>query len=208
MSFFAIQNENLLSVELQNEVVLSRSGAMVAYEGEMTFSKAILGGEGIFRALKRKIAKEREQLMTVEGSGTVYFAHEAKEVSLIQLDDDKVFIESSCLLAYDTSLHTNVAFSGLHGMASDQGLFTTSVKGSGAVAVISDGNLLQLEVSAESPLFIDPDAFIAYTGELRREFILDINWKTAIGEASGESYQIKFTGQGMVYIQPSEQRPQ
>ncbi len=206
MSVFSIHSENLLAVELNDETVLSRAGAMVAYDGEMKFSKAILGGESLFGALKRKVANEKEALMTSTGRGLIYFAHNAKDLALVSLNGNKLFVESSALLAYDKALSTNVAFAGVHGMASGQGLFTTTVEGEGCVALMSDGPVLKLEVSPEYPLFIDPDAFIASEGELDREFIIDVNWKTAIGQASGESYQIKFTGQGIVYLQPSERQ--
>jgi uncharacterized protein (AIM24 family) len=53
---------------------------------------------------------------------------------------------------------------------------------------------------------VDPDAFVGYTGNVRQEFVFDVNWKTLVGQSSGESYQLKFTGQGTVYIQPSERR--
>ncbi len=206
MSVFSIHSENLLAVELNDETILSRSGAMVAYEGEMKFSKAILGGESLFGAIKRKVANEKEALMTSTGQGLIYFAHNAKDLALVSLNGNKLFVESSALLAYDKTLSTNVAFAGVHGMASGQGLFTTTVEGEGCVALMSDGPVIKLEVSPEFPLFIDPDAFIASEGSLDREFIIDVNWKTAIGQASGESYQIKFTGQGIVYLQPSERQ--
>ena len=46
MTTFQVTKDRLLMVSLQNEKVLSRAGAMVAYEGKIKFSKAILGGEG------------------------------------------------------------------------------------------------------------------------------------------------------------------
>ena len=206
MTEFTQENDCLLKVKLQNEKVYSKAGAMVAYDGQMKFSKAILGGEGIFGALKRKLTNESESLMTTEGMGTVYFAHKAREVSVIPINNDKIYIESSCLLAYDDNLTTNVAFAGLHGASSGQGLFTTTVEGTGHIAVISDGGLLKLEVSPNYPLSVDPDAFIAYQGDINREFVLDVNWKTTIGQSSGETFQIRFSGVGIVYLQPSEQR--
>jgi uncharacterized protein (AIM24 family) len=206
VTLFELENRCLLKVEVNNDKVFSLAGAMVAYDGQIKFTKSILGGEGLFGALKRRLANEGMSLMVSEGSGAVYFAHKAREVSIIPLNNEKIFIESNSLLAFDHELKTSVAFAGLQGAASGQGLFTTTVEGKGNVAVISDGNLLKFSVEPNSPLFVDPDAFIAYTGELNREFVIDVNWKTMIGETSGESYQIKFSGSGVVYIQPSERR--
>jgi uncharacterized protein (AIM24 family) len=200
---YVLKNKQLLQVGLNNEKVMCRSGAMVAYDGSVKFEKAILGGEGLFGALKRKATGEGMSVMTAGGTGTVYFAHEARMISVIPLAG-KLFVESSSLLVYDPSLRTNTAFAGLRGAASGQGLFTTTVEGSGNVAVISHGGLLDFEVTPQFPLFVDPDAFIGYVGQITQEFVFDVNWRTMVGQSSGESYQLKFSGNGMVYIQASE----
>ena len=199
-----MNTDRLLEVDLQNEKVLAISGAMVAYTGTMKFEKSLLGGEGIFGALKRKVTNEGMSLMQTTGNGTVYFAHNAAEISIIPLAQEKLFIESSSLLAYDAGLKTSTSFAGLRGAASGQGLFTTTVEGNGNLAVISRGNLITLEVDPNYPLFVDPDAFIGYKGNIQQEFVFDVNWRTMVGQTSGESYQFKFTGQGVVYIQPAE----
>jgi uncharacterized protein (AIM24 family) len=204
VSSFRINTDRLLEVDLQNEKVLAIAGAMVAYTGTMKFEKAILGGEGLFGALKRKVTNEGMSLMQTSGTGKVFFAHNAAEIAVIPLANEKLFIESSSLLAYDAGLKTNTSFAGLRGAASGQGLFTTTVEGSGNIGVISRGNLITLEVGPSYPLFVDPDAFIGYKGNISQEFVFDVNWRTMVGEASGESYQFKFTGQGVVYIQPAE----
>jgi uncharacterized protein (AIM24 family) len=194
----------LLEVELQNEKVMALSGAMVGYTGTMKFEKSLLGNEGLFGAIKRKVTNEGISLMQTTGTGTVFFAHNASEITVIPLTQEKLFIESSSLLAYDPGLKTNTTFAGLRGATSGQGLFTTTIEGSGNLAVFSRGNLITLEVDPKYPLFVDPDAFIGYKGNVTQEFIFDVNWRNMIGQASGESYQFKFTGQGLVYIQPAE----
>jgi uncharacterized protein (AIM24 family) len=204
MPSFSMKNKRLLQVDLSNEKVMSRAGAMVAYVGSVKFEKAILGGEGIFGALKRKATGEGMALMQVNGTGTVYFAHEAREISIIPLRNEKVFVESSCIIAFEQGLKTNTAFAGLRGAASGQGLFTTTVEGNGSVAIFADGGMLAFEVSGSSPLFVDPDAFIGFKGNITQEFVFDVNWRTMVGQTSGESYQLKFSGQGVVYIQGSE----
>jgi uncharacterized protein (AIM24 family) len=204
MTHFSQKCPCLLEVELRDEKVMALAGAMVAYAGTIKFEKSLLGGEGLFGAFKRKIANEGIALMQASGAGRVFFAHQAQEVTTIRLNHEKLCIESSSLLAFDSSLKTNVAFAGLRGAVSGQGLFTTTVEGEGQAAVISKGDLIALEVSPAYPLHVDPDAFIAYKGDIRQEFVFDVNWRTTLGETSGESYQLKFTGQGTVFIQPAE----
>ncbi len=204
MPTFSLKNDRLLEVTLMNEKVSALAGAMVAYEGQMKFEKLVLGGEGLFGALRRAVSNEGMPLMSTSGSGKVYFAHDAQTISILPLQNEKLFIESRNLLAFDQTLRTSTAFQGLRG-GSGSGFFTTTVEGNGNVAVFSDGNLIRLEVSPQwGPLFVDPDAFIAYKGNIQQEFHFDVNWRTMIGQTSGESYQLKFTGNGVVFIQPSE----
>ncbi len=204
MTSFRNNTDRLLEVTLQNEKVLAIAGAMVAYTGSIKFEKSILGGEGIFGALKRKVTNEGMQLMTASGTGKVYFAQNAAEITMIPLSNEKMTIESTSLLAYDTALKTGTNFAGLRGAVSGQGLFSTTVEGSGNIAVISKGNLIMLEVTPANPLRVDPDAFIGFKGDIKQEFVFDVNWRTMVGQSSGESYQHKFTGQGVVFIQPAE----
>lgn len=204
MSTFRVNSDRLLEVALNNEKVMTIAGSMVAYTGTMKFEKAILGGEGMFGALKRRVTGEGMSLMTVTGSGTLYCAQNASEIAVITLSNEKLFVESSGLLAYDAGLKTNTAFAGLRGASSGQGLFTTTVEGMGNVALIAKGGLIALEVSGNYPVFVDPQAFVGYKGQIQQEFVFDVNWRTMIGQASGESYQLKFTGQGIVYIQSAE----
>lgn len=204
MTSFRNNSDRLLEVTLQNEKVLAIAGSMVAYTGSVKFEKSILGGEGIFGALKRKVTNEGMQLMQTSGTGTVYFAQDAAEITVLTLNNEKMTLESSSLLAYDTALKTGTNFAGLRGAVSGQGLFSTTVEGSGNVAVISRGNLIMLEVTPANPLRVDPDAFVGFKGDIRQEFVFDVNWRTMVGQSSGESYQHKFTGQGVVFIQPAE----
>ena len=62
----------------------------------------------------------------------------------------------------------------------------------------------ELEVSGAAPLYVDPDAFVAFQGQLTQDFVFDVNWKNFIGQGSGESFQLCFSGTGTVFIQPAE----
>jgi len=203
---FRLNNDRLLEVSLQNEKVMALAGAMVAYDGTIKFEKSLTGGEGFFGVLKRMAGGESFSLMVTSGTGTVYFANQAREIVVVALDGEKIFVESSCILAMDAALKTNTVFAGLHGAAAGQGLATTTVEGKGNVALMSHGQMLEFEVNAQYPLFVDPDAFIAYKGDITREFVFDVSWQTLRGNTSGETYQLKFSGVGTVYVQPSERK--
>ncbi|MFB4302861.1 AIM24 family protein [Actinomadura sp. NTSP31] len=205
MAQFRLNGSKMLAVDLAGETIRALNGAMVAYEGRMAFKReGMTGGEGLRGALKRKIAGEGMTLMEVAGEGTVYLASEAAEVTLVQLTGDALFVESESLLALDGGLRTGVQFVGLRGMGTGQGLATTKVEGHGTVAIVSDGPAIALEVTPETPLSVDPHAYVGHHGQLRQDVVTDVNWRTVIGQGSGESVQFRYQGHGLVYVQPAE----
>lgn len=206
MPQFALANERLLEVTLQNEQIMARAGAMVAYEGNIKFEKAILGGEGFLSSMVRRVAGEGMALMQTSGQGVVYFAENAIELFVLPLQGEKIWVESSVIMAYDKSLRTATAFAGLRGMTSGQGLATTTVEGHGNLCIMADGGVIALQVTQQTPLCVDPDAFLGYKGNIRQDFVFDANWKTFVGQASGETFQLKFSGDGVVFIQAAERK--
>lgn len=205
MASFRPNGKRILEVHLEGETVKARSGAMIAYEGAVTFKKSSMGGgEGLRGALKRKLTGESLDLMDMEGRGLVYLASDATDVELIDLEGETLQVESSALLALGPGLTTAVTFTGLRGASSGQGLFTTTITGRGQVAVLSDGPAIALEVSGAYPLVVDPDAYVCSRGQLQQSFVTDVSWKTFAGDGNGEAYSLRFTGSGVVYIQPAE----
>ena len=205
MARFQLRSSRVLEAHLSGDSARAITGAMVAYEGDVSFKSTGVGGSGgLGAAVKRRMTGESLQLMDMKGSGVVYLAKSAMEIQLVQLAGDKLSVESSALLALDASLRTDVAFAGLRGASSGQGLFTTTVSGNGVVALLSDGPMIALEVSPQYPLVVDPDAFIAHRGQVSQTFVTDVSWRNAIGEGSGEAFSLRFDGTGVVYIQPAE----
>lgn len=195
----------MLAVDLAGETIRALNGSMVAFEGQMTFKRqGMTGGEGLRGAIRRRVAGEGITLMEVTGHGTVYLASEATEVNLVPLAGDTLLVESSSLLAIDAGLQTGVQFLGLRGMGTGQGLATTKVEGRGTVAILSKGPAIALEVTPGTPLCVDPDAYIAQVGQLQQDVVTDVNWRTVLGQGSGESVQFRYQGHGLVYVQPSE----
>ncbi|MFC7419085.1 AIM24 family protein [Iodobacter arcticus] len=205
-------NEKLIEITLNNEEVFAKKGSMISYQGKVNFARSFLGGGNVQDLAMRTATNEGNALMIAKGSGKVYYAYDGLFVSIIQVNNEMVYVESETLLAYDSRLTVGTMFLGnqggvqsmVRGAVSGQGLFTTTLQGTGEMAILSDGNAIALQVSAEQPVFVDPNAYIGHKGNLTSTIVTDLNWKTFVGQASGESYQVKFMGQGTVYIQASE----
>jgi uncharacterized protein (AIM24 family) len=203
---FRLNGSRVLEIDLRGDAVRALTGSMVAYTGDVQFKNAGMGGgDGFMAGLKRRAVGESVSLMTCTGQGTVWFAKDAMEVLIVELSGDTLKVESEQLLALSDALRTDVAFAGLRGMSSGQGLATTTVTGHGTVALLSAGGPpVALEVSPQYPLVVDPDAFVASRGQLNQTFVTDVSWRNLIGESSGEAFSLRFDGSGVVYIQPEE----
>jgi uncharacterized protein (AIM24 family) len=199
-----LQGSKVLAVDMAGDAVKAKNGSMVAYDGQMNFKKMSGGGEGLRGMVTRRLTGESMEVMEVRGQGTCYFADRASEINLVRLNGEKLYVEASNLLATEATLRTGTTFTGLRGASQGNGLFTTTVEGVGQAAITSDGPAVVLRVSPGMPLQVDPGAYVAHTGNLQQHFQAGISWRTMIGESGGESFQIRFEGDGLVYVQPSE----
>ena len=195
----------VLLVDLHGDAVRAVQGSMVAYTGSVDFAGAGAGGgDGLRAALRRKVAGESLALMACSGTGRVHLAVDARSVTVVDLAADTLSVESGSVLAVGPGLTLGVAFAGLGGAMAGQGVATTTVTGTGQVAVLSDGPMIALEVGPGQPLVVDPDAFVASTGRLSTSVVSGVSWRSVVGEGSGEAFSMRFDGSGVVCIQPAE----
>jgi uncharacterized protein (AIM24 family) len=200
---FTIQNPRLLKVELSETTVMAKNGAMVAYQGQVNFEHQ---GSGFGRLLKKAATGESLRLMKASGSGEVFLASHAMLVHVVRLSEDAMTVNGSNILAFENGIEWDVTRvkGGAAGMLAS-GLFNIHLRGSGLVALITDGEPMKLDVG-EAPTFGDPQSAIAWSSGVTTALKTDMQAKSLIGMGSGESIQLAFQGQGWVLVQPSEGR--
>lgn len=198
--------KRVVEARLNSTSIKAVSGSMVSYQGQVDFkATGFGGGAGVLAGLKQKATGESLKLMECTGNGLVHLAIGAQYTTVLQLNNETIQVESRQLLAMAGNLQTNVQFSGLGGMSSGQGLFTTTVSGTGQVALLSAGGpLIHLEVSPDMPLVVDPDAFVSAKGQLQQSFVTDVSWRSIMGQDGGEAFSLRWQGEGVVSIQPAE----
>jgi uncharacterized protein (AIM24 family) len=200
---FALQNAKLLKVHLDQVTIQAKAGSMVAYQGEVSFEHA--GAGGMSRMLKKAVSGEGTTLMKMTGSGEVFLADDAQDIHLLYLENDAITVNGTNLLAFDAGIDWDITrVEGVSGMMG-AGLFNTALKGTGWVAIVSDGPPVLLDTGS-APTFADPAAAITWASTVQTSVKTDIKLKNFIGRGSGESVQMAFTGEGWVLVQPSEGR--
>lgn len=200
------KSKRVVEAHLSNSSIRALSGSMIAFEGQVSFKSAGFGGgDGLLAGIKQRATGEGLSLMECTGTGIVYLAQDAANVTVIDLNGETLQVESQQLLALTPNLQTNITFAGVRGGMSGQGLFTTTVTGQGQVALLSKGGpLIHLEVSPQFPLIVDPDAFVCAKGQLSQSFLTDMSWRSAMGQGGGEAFSLRWDGTGVVSIQPAE----
>ncbi len=201
---FTLQNRRLLKVELSEGSVLAKNGSMVAYQGDVQFEHK---GGGLSRFLKKAATGESLRLMQASGSGELFLAHQAMLVHTMTLRGESITVNGRNILAFGDGIEWDVTRvkGGTAGVLAG-GLFNIHLRGSGDVALISDGEPVRLNV-ADAPTFADPQAAIAWSGGVTTNLKTDLQAKSLVGLGSGESIQVGFSGDGWVLVQPSEGRP-
>jgi uncharacterized protein (AIM24 family) len=197
---FTLQNKKLLKVFLQYGPVKARIGSMVAYQGDAKFEHGGSGGVGGF--MKSKMTGEGVPVMDVVGSGEVFLANAAAEIQIMYLENDQIWVNGANVLAFSASLGYDIQRIGGAGALAG-GLFNVTLTGTGYVAITTDGPPVVLDV-AGAPTFADPQAVVMWTHGVTMNVKSDVSMKTLIGKSSGETFQMGFSGQGWVMVQPSE----
>ena len=201
---FALQNSKLLKVQLNQVTIQAKLGSMVAYQGDVSFEHAGSGGMGRF--VKKALTGEGQSLMKVTGQGEVFLADTAQDIHLIYLENDFITVNGPNLLAFDEGIDWDIKrVQGGGGAMMAGGLFNTELKGTGWVAILSDGPPVLLNV-AQAPTFADAQSAITWSSGVTSSIRTDFKMKNLIGRGSGESIQMAFAGQGWVLVQPSEGR--
>ena len=197
----ANQNGKMLRVRV-GEPFMARQGSMVAYQGNVDFS---FEGGGASRFIKKALTGEGLSLMRVSGQGDVFLADTATHVHLLHLNNSGLSINGKNVLAFSTSLDWNIErVKG--GSIATGGLFNTTLRGSGWVAITTDGEPVVLN-TAEAPTFTDTQAVVAWSAHLQTQLKSSFKAGALIGRGSGEAFQVAFSGQGFVIVQPSEGIP-
>ncbi|QIK66267.1 AIM24 family protein [Nocardioides sp. HDW12B] len=195
---FTLQNPRMLRVALNGEV-MARQGAMIAYQGQVDF--AYQGSGGMGKLLKKAFTGEGMPLMKVTGQGDVFFAQDADEIHLVNLENDSLTVNGSNVVAFDSSLAWDIKrVEGASMLAG--GVFNTTFTGTGTVAIAAHGSPVVLNVDA--PTFADVQAAVAWSTSLQTSMRRTAGAGALIGRGSGEAFQLVFQGQGFVVVQASE----
>lgn len=196
----AIANQNLKMLRVRlGEPFMARQGSMVAYQGDVDFA---FEGGGASKFIKKAFTGEGLPLMRCQGRGDVFLADQGFDVHLLHLSESGLSISGKNVLAFSAGLNWNIERV-RGGSIATGGLFNTTLRGTGWVALTTDGPPVVLD-AAEAPTYADTNAVVAWSAHLQTQLKTSLKAGALIGRGSGEALQVAFHGNGFVIVQPSE----
>lgn len=201
---FELENDRTLEIQLDGMVWI-KMGSMVAYNGNIKFTREGVLEHGIGKMLKKAVTGEGTMLTKAEGSGNLYLADSGKKISVIKLQGDSITVNGNDLLAFQNSVKWDITMmKKITGMLAG-GLFNVKLQGEGMIAITTHYDPVTLLVKPGEPVFTDPNATVAWSSNLAPDLKADVSLKTLVGRTSGETIQMRFDGDGFVVIQPFEE---
>ncbi|GGV21407.1 AIM24 family protein [Streptomyces griseoflavus] len=198
-----IENAKCIRYTVDGEMH-ARQGAMVAYRGNLQFERK---GQGVGGMLKRAVTGEGLPLMAVRGQGEAWFALEAQNCFVVDVDPgDEFTVNGRNVLCFDSSLSYRIATVKGAGITGG-GLFNSVFTGHGRLGLVCEGNPLVIPVAPRYPVFVDTDAIVGWTAGLDTSLHRSQSLGSMLRGGSGEAVQLKFQGEGHVVVRPSEATP-
>ncbi|WP_405869506.1 AIM24 family protein [Streptomyces sp. NBC_00005] len=204
---YSLQNKQMLRVTLEgHDDILARKGTMVAYQGLVEFDAEYQSTQ---QAYARAATGEGLNLMRCHGQGTVYLANLAQHIHVVEVEQDGLTVDSTYVLAMDSSLHHDViAVDSQYGI-SGSGKYQLNITGRGKVALMTSGAPLMMQVTPDKYVNCDADAIVAWSTGLRVQMQAQTHssgvWRRRGN--TGEGWELSFMGSGYALVQPSELLP-
>jgi uncharacterized protein (AIM24 family) len=184
----------------------ARKGAMVAYQGQANFDSQYQSWGQHFA---RSMTGEGLNLMKVSGNGTVFLANQAQDIHILDLTGDGLSVDGQNVLAFDMALRWDIVQIQSQVQIAGAGSYQIELSGNGKVAITTTGAPLVMRVTPQNYYFADADAVVAWSSSL------DVQMQAAVTSSSvwrprgntGEGWQMQFSGEGFVVVQPCELMP-
>ncbi|MBD9734001.1 AIM24 family protein [Streptomyces sp. H28] len=198
-----VENAKCIRYTVDGEM-LARQGAMVAYRGSLQFERK---GQGVGGMLKRAVTGEGLPLMSVRGRGEAWFAQEAQNCFIVDVEPgDEFTVNGRNVLCFDATLSYRISTVKGAGITGG-GLFNSVFTGHGRLGLVCDGNPLVIPVTPQQPVYVDTDAVVGWTAGLATSLNRSQSLGSMLRGGSGEAVQLALQGEGYVVVRPSEATP-
>ncbi|PWT92039.1 MAG: hypothetical protein C5B54_04205 [Acidobacteria bacterium] len=178
---FLLIDPHLLEIII-SETMVCRKGTISSFTGNLKFQPS---------------KEQTMPLMEVSGSGILFLADRRKEIFLISLNNETIFVEANHLLVAQSALHVeSISFH-----EKESSFSMVKVSGRGTIALTCQTKPLTLKVYDSMPANIPADALIAWSGRLQADINHDQQLKQMMMAPDDDSILLRFSGSGDVVVE-------
>jgi uncharacterized protein (AIM24 family) len=178
---FLLIDPHLLEIIISDRMVV-RKGTISSFTGRISFMP---------------YANEDVPLIEVAGSGILFLADRRKDIFVISLNNESIYVESNHLLVAQSVLKVE-PYSLQHG---DDVFSTVKVSGRGTIAITCQTKPLTLNVYESMPANIPAEALIAWSGNLTTEVVSDAALYSVMMQPDDSGALLRFSGAGDVVVE-------
>ncbi len=182
---FRTLEKGLLEVDFSGKVFI-KQGTIYSYSGNLTFW------------VKERRAEGRPALVIVTGMGRLLLTDRERDITLMQVDGDSIFVEPSHLLACEEGLQPRYERFG----EGDEQLEAVVLEGQGMVALSVATKPLPLTVRPALPVSIPASSVIMWAGELVPGIVDDPQvYAVVLPSATPGGRLLRLEGSGRVLVE-------
>jgi uncharacterized protein (AIM24 family) len=190
-SFRYLEN-NLMEVTFSGKVFI-KQGTIYSYSGNLTFW------------VKPQREEGAPSLVIVSGTGRLLLTDREREITVLQVNGEEIFVEPSHLLACQETLTPRYAVIEREGGEPQPQLHVLSVQGTGLVALSVSTKPLVLAVTPGYPVNVSSANVISWSGELTPGIVEDEALAELMSPHPRTSLNIRLEGSGKVMMEKTTQ---
>ncbi|MEC9458041.1 MAG: AIM24 family protein [Candidatus Thermoplasmatota archaeon] len=189
----------MVKVTLKGDTVRSESGALHYMKGDIQMQTKM---PGVGKMLKSLVSKEDIFRPTYTGTGEAYFGPPSfDEYHILELNNESWVLDQGAYVCSDFPIEIGVVRNkGISMVFGSEGIFQTTVNGSGTVVFKSPGPIEEVHLNGET-LTVDGSFAVAREGSL--DFKTELLGKGVMSKvAGGEGFVNVISGTGKVLLAP------
>ncbi len=183
---FRYLEENLMEVNFSGKVFI-KQGTIYSYSGNLTFW------------VKPQRQETVPPLVIVSGTGKLLLTDRRREITVLAIDDDEIYVEPSHLLACQETLTPR------YGVIEKEGgksaFHVLVIQGTGMIALSVATSPLVLSVQKPYPVNVSTGSIISWSGDLTPTIVEDEALAELMLPESGTGVNLRLEGEGRVMME-------
>jgi len=183
---FRYLEENLMEVNFSGKVFI-KQGTIYSYSGNLTFW------------VKPQRQESVPPLVIVSGTGKLLLTDRQREITVLAIEEDEIYVEPSHLLACQETLTPRYGVIEREGGKS--AFHVLVIQGTGMIALSVASSPLVLAVQRPYPVNVSTRSIISWSGELTPTIVEDEALAELMLPGSGTGMNLRLEGEGRVMME-------